>query len=92
MFADSPPMIRPEKLLCCVGAIVFMFLTGCASTPTWSKASEQQRASGDFIYDDAYLSSQQFTNDVAEDADVVILLRHKIHGEPLYGVPENNSQ
>lgn len=62
---------------------------GCAHTKPWSKATASQRASGNFTEDDAYLASPQCAADVEESANVVIRLRHKTYGTPLYGVPEN---
>lgn len=58
--------------------VAVLTLAGCAHTPIWSKATARQRAGGDFIYDNAYLDSQQFTNDVAEEVDTVIRLRKQL--------------
>lgn len=70
--------------------IAAAFLFGCAhKLPPWSKASPEARASGEFTLDDAYLESQQFTNDILEDVDTVIRLKKQIGHE--YAAPAHES-
>jgi hypothetical protein len=58
--------------------VAVLTLAGCVKTPTWSKATTQQRAAGDFKIDWAYFDSPQSTNDANEDADTVIRLRKQL--------------
>jgi len=53
-------------------------LTSCSSTPSWTNATPQQRAAGDFKFDYDYTDSQQFTNDVNEDVEVVERLKQQM--------------
>lgn len=59
-------------------SIIFAALiaTGCAHTPTWSKANANQRAAGDFTEDNAYLASPECEAQVQASADVIIRLSH----------------
>jgi hypothetical protein len=43
--------------------------------PSWSKASVEQRANGDFVEDDAYMESPQFMKDMNESVDTIIRLK-----------------
>jgi len=65
-----------------VACMELLGITGCASrTPTWSKASAEQRANGQFVEDDAYMVSPQFTNDINESVDTIIRLRKQRAGQ-----------
>jgi hypothetical protein len=62
--------------------VALLILCGCASkVPTWSKADAKARESGEFIIDDAYLESQQFTNDIMEDVETVMRLKKQLGHE-----------
>lgn len=53
-------------------------VAGCAArTPTWTRATDKQRAEGDFTYDDAYMTSRQFTNDITEEIETVERLKRQ---------------
>lgn len=70
--------------------IAAAFLVGCAHRlPPWSKASPEARESGEFTMDDAYLESQQFTNDMMEDVETVMQLKKKLGHE--YAAPTRES-
>ena len=48
---------------------------GCVSkTPTWSQATVSERLTGQFIMDDKFMVSAQFTNDINESANTIIRL------------------
>lgn len=92
-------MIKLNHLIMIAGILAACILLsgGCAfpgtqkwyytHLPTWSKASVEQRANGDFVEDDAYMVSPQFTNDMNESVDTIIRLkaqRARITNQPSF--------
>lgn len=55
--------------------ILLLILSGCKSTPAWTNATQQQRNNLDFIEDENYLKSPQYTNDINDSVNTVIRLK-----------------